>query len=568
MKKRSLRPLAIASLASLLALGATQAGAGTVSYTSPKHIFSTNDVMCDQNLIGTACLSPSLMLNEKDGGYYYGIDSAYGYRVQDFTVPVPVPRDGVYDNGMIIDVKDEFGVAKGVSTVTQITPRFLSGALKGEWAAGLGGLSVKASTEHYLVMDHVLNATWMPPLVQVKYDSMGQPMNIGDFSTRLKDDGKILFMWGNLNKKPTELRLFTQMPLPEAWKQPGANYQVTSAKLLVTHLISTSPNDQLRPEDFENESATGILPQYTICPTAPALAPQSCSGLPAGTWVSAVDSLEGDGHYIPAGTVLKTATSISFDHNGDGIADYVDAKTNAWYTTLDRDPFGGPNPRWRLKSSKYGQDLPGVELPQYPAGKLTTTVLDLLSVVNDQGQSILSQSANWNRYLDINPEKGDFVQDNFTADGAPLSPDFDLMVYIKGEYSGNELYDATLLVEYDDPQSQDPPPATSVDVAVDSLVMPKLRLNQSGLISVSLHNKLAGQANGVLNVEVKNATTGAILSTYSISFSTSGDQTVTTFTFPFTTPSIKTAVSAKATAVVDGDIDKTDNTKTVNIQYR
>lgn len=235
--------LTAATLLALFSFGAAEASAGIVSYISPKHVFSTADVMCDDNLFGTACLSPSPMLNEKDGQYYYGIDSAYGYQVQDFAAPVPLPMDGVYDNGMIVNLTDEYGAVRGVATVTQITPRFLSGALKGEWAAGLGGLSVKASSEHYLVMDHVLNAEWMPPLVEVKYDAFGAPLNIGDYTTRLKDDGKILFMFGNLNKKPTELRLLARMPLPDAWKVPGANYRVTSAKLMVTHLISTSPND-------------------------------------------------------------------------------------------------------------------------------------------------------------------------------------------------------------------------------------------------------------------------------------------------------------------------------------
>lgn len=533
-----------------LLLGAVADARGeTVNYTSPKHVFSINDVMCDDNLFGMACLSSQQVRDPKDGQFYYGIDNAYGYQVQDFSVPVPLPMDGVYDNGQIRNIADESGNVKGVATITQVTPRFLSGLLRGEWAAGLGGNSVKAASEHWLVMDHVLNAPWMPPLVEVKYDMSGNALNVGDFSSRMKDDGKILFMWGNLNKKPTELRLYTTLPLPEAWKAPGADYKVTSARLLVTHLISNSPNDQLRPEDFENESATGILPKYTVCPSAPATAPGACSGLPAGTWVSAVDSTEGDGDFIPAGTVLRQTTPIVYDRDLDGTPEYVDYYTNAWYTTLDRDPFGGPNPRWRLKSSKYGQDLPGVELPQYERDTLTTTSLDLLSVKDEEGHSILAQSANWYRYLDINPEKGDLVQDSFTADGCPLTPDFDLMVYIKGEYSGNEIYDAQLLISYEDPDNQDPPPAALPDVTLDSISLPAVTGGKSGDIDVLLHNEVAGAASGILTVEVKDQN-GVLLDDYRTSFTTDTAGGPSLISFQWTAPTYLTTVTA--TAVVSG----------------
>ncbi len=61
-------------------------------------------------------------------------------------------------------------------------------------------------------------------------------------------------------------------------------------------------------------------------------------------------------------------------------ADLVEGYTNGWYTTTDRDPFANVNssdtpgavtvgdlsaggPRWRLKPNKFGQDIPGLEIP-------------------------------------------------------------------------------------------------------------------------------------------------------------------------------------------------------------
>lgn len=561
MKTRQIMYATALALACAFSFGAVVAQAGIVSYISPKHVFSLNDVMCDDNVFGTACLSPEPMVFEKDGQEYYGIDSAYGSLVRDFTPPVLLPMDGVYDNGMINTVTDDYGQAIGVHAISQITAKYKNGALGGEWAAGLGGLSVKAATEHYLVMDHVLNAEWMPPLVEVERDPLtGEPLNVGDFATRLKDDGKILFFWGNLKKVPTPLRLYTTVPLPEAWKAPGANYTVTSAKLVVKHRITTSPNDQIRPEDFENENATGILPQYTAVPQLdtdgnPLLGED---GKPLEYWYSTIDAYEGDGDFIPAGTMLRDIVPYRFDVNGDGIYDYIDYKTNAWYTTMDRDPFGGLNPRYRLKSSKYGQDIPGVEIPQYPAGQLTTTTLDLLSIKDEEGHAILAQSANWFDYLDINEEKFDFVDDDFTADGCPLTPDFDLMIYVKGEYSGTDIYDAQLIVEYDDPAAEDPPPTDAVDVAITAVNLPKIRKGETGELVVTLKNELPGIAYGTLEVVLEDQD-GNVFDTLTTGFETTPASTDRGIIFSWTAPIYKTVVTATATAIVDGDIDLTDN---------
>ncbi len=540
--------LGLLLLATLLAAPAL---AGSVGYVSPKHVFSIDDVMCAPGTFGHACLSPELMLNEKDGLYYYGVDSVYGYRVRDFAEPVPLSMDGIYDNGMIVNLTDDTGAHTGVATVTQITPRYMNGALGGEWLAGLGGLSVKGATEHYLVMDHVLNAEWMPPLVAATFDPLtGEINNVADYNTRLKDDGKILFFWGNMNKEPTPLRLFTTMPLPEPWKAPGADYAVTSAKLVVAHRISTSPNDQIRPEDFENENATGILPQYTVDAE--------------GRWFSAVDAYEGDGDFIPAGTLFRDLVPYTYDLDGDGIPEYVDYKTNAWYTTLDRDPFGGPNPRYRLKSSKFGQDIPGVEIPWYTAGQLTTTTLDLLSIKDDAGNSILARSSNWNDYLDINPEKGDLTDDEFTVDGCPLSPDFDLMLYIKGEYSGNEIFNAQLIVEYEDPNVVTPP-TDQVDVAITSLNLPKVRIGGTGDVVVQVTNQLPGVATGTLSV-VLSDTAGVVLDTFSTPFETTPFSTDKGYIFSWTAPSYKTTVTAIATLTANGtEVDPSDNTATSSV---
>ena len=85
-----------------------------------------------------------------------------------------------------------------------------------------------------------------------------------DYSVQLKDDGKPLYGWGGLHKRPNDIRMYARLELPDEWKEPGADYVVTRAELVVNHWITNNPNDQLRPEDLENEAATGRKPSYRI----------------------------------------------------------------------------------------------------------------------------------------------------------------------------------------------------------------------------------------------------------------------------------------------------------------
>ncbi len=473
-------------VASVLISGA--ADAATRVYTSPKYIFSTEDVMCDVGVFGAACLdngNPFLDADFfKDNYTHYAIDSAYGFEVRDFDPAVamfPRPMDGMFEEGYIADIVDDSGNIIGVDCKNDPTPGYLTGMLKGEVIAGVGGLNVKAGSEHYKVMAHVCNAPWMPPLVEVMRDpDTGELLNFGDYTTRMKDDGKILYQWGNFKKRPTQLRLYKQIPLPEEWKVPGANYRVTKASLSITHRITTSPNDQIRPEDFENEWATGIKPGYVV----DAL----------GRWLSDKDAFEGDGDFIPAGTVLRDPALIDLE-NGRS-ADQWLGFTNAWYTSLDRDPFAGDNPRFRLKSSKFGQDIPGVEIPWYTQGAITTTTIDLLAwnesdpithePMNPPVPSPLSDTVNWNNYLDLNPyDSADTVPDGLSwAEGAPLTPDFDLILFIKGEYSGIEIMDAQLYLEWEDPEYPvDDVPSPTDELDTISVIGAKY-ISASGVLQV------------------------------------------------------------------------------------
>ena len=438
----------------------------------------------------------------------FPVDSEFGYIVSPFVGAAQKLRDLDYAEGWVANVAHpEYGT--GLLVANAVTDVFQSPKNTGSWCIGLGGALVKCSSEHYSVLEHVLTChesipyTTSDPSNVNQQNDLADPANgsvIGsctaeklsdtlrvledgvagteydrdnlagvlvpnestvrndiavgaDYGVTFKDDGKPLYRWGNAVKRPNDVRLYARLPLPDAWKEPNAVYTVRSAELVVRHMITNNPNDQIRPEDMENESATGRLPTYME------------SG---ASRLSMVDCFEGDGDFIAAGTILK---------NGDvtvagGLSsDLTGGFTNAWYTTTDRDPFApdeatGIGPRWRLKANKFGQDLPSLEIPletcseppasrdsyRYIVGEFTTTTIDLLNF--EEGEdSPLASSLGW---IDSANNPVNIVDDDPAApngvsiNGLPLTEDFDLAVYIKGDAKSTVIYDATLNIVYEE----------------------------------------------------------------------------------------------------------------------
>jgi len=449
-------------------------------------------------------------------------------------------------------------ITGGIAVSDASTDTYKAKTPLGSWCRGLGGNSVKCETEHYSVLEHVLSCHEVIPYffadpvsgaqailefppalgiadqtlcadqglddvlniiaggfdtgVRLTDATVGVQMDANDktdlkndiaassdYAVRLKDDGKANYTWGGMIKLPNDIRLYARMALPPEWKQVGANYPVTAAKLVIRHTITNNPNDQLRPEDIENEAATGRKPSYEVTAN--------------NVWVSTLDCYEGDGDFIDtdegatspvpidAGTVLKNSPfafpdySATFDLYAFS-SDLVNGFSNAYYTTINRDPFewaydpdgdpadsvqnyvgswlqndalGAPvsGPRWRLRPNKFGQDLPGLEIPliecseppfekdniKYNVGEQTITEINLLDwdeVVN--GPSPLATTRGWvdvtqNTAVEVAQVVNGF---DVTDNGLPMTDDFDLAVYIKGDKKPVALYDAQLVIDWDD----------------------------------------------------------------------------------------------------------------------
>jgi hypothetical protein len=532
-----------------------------------------------------------------DNRGWFAVDSEFGFYVTDFVGAEQKAVDFQYTEGYVSDTV--YNGAAGIAVSNAKTDRFKVPYPRGTWCAGLGGVSNKCSTENYAVLEHVLtcfetlpyryagsNAIPVAPgdlpssdpwsnlvelapvlapgitctdaqLDNVLYfvDGLGvgttlltpdaegfpdMPANestilhdvaVGlkkDYAITRKDDGKALFRFGNLIKRPNDIRMFAQMALPQEWKDtPATNFTVTRAELIINHLITNNPNDQIRPEDMENEDAIGLKPRKIDT---------------LGLWTSTVDCYEGDGDFIPAGTVMKQPSTFTVDgapfdleslyvtsataaapfpypyaYSGDLREGY----TNAWATSTDRDPFEWSDstragesahaanplgtvttvigPRWRLLPNKFGQDIPGMEIPgcganapldcnddepmcipvpftsafiKYDVGEKVSTVINLLDWedTNDNGlqdDSPLAKSAgwmdasenwqNWTKDPAFPDVSGANCLDGFCTDtpnaisvnGAPLSEDFDVVIYVKGDRKATELYDMSLYLEYE-----------------------------------------------------------------------------------------------------------------------
>lgn len=184
-------------------------------------------------------------------------------------------------------------------------------------------------------------------------------------------------------------------------------------------------------------------------------------------WATTDAYYAGDGTLYEAGTILRDSALVdAYDGSllaaiGAGSEDQEEGYTNAWYTTMDREPFEPvlnedgtdyvTGPRWRLLPDKYGQDLPSVVIPtdpsaplptvsadqKYEVGAETQTVLNLLDWATDI--SLMNISAGW--------------QDNagsVSVNGLNLTDDFDIAVYIKGDIKPATVYSAELLVDYEE----------------------------------------------------------------------------------------------------------------------
>ena len=618
------------------------------------------------------CVDTTTSRTGDEAAQLFPIDSSFTTDELDFFGATPRLRDGVYEEGFAGDIPPSVDHPEGGLEVSDVaTDLFKAGAPSGSWAAGLGSESIKASTEHYTVMEAILTCYqtyeydfWtspedyalnpdrsVPERTREELEALGRsceqladpralndldgaPIDLADlipnedsvimdmavdpdnaYSVTKKDDGKLLFRWGSSVKKPTDIRFQKSIPLPAEWKDAALDgqkgYRVTRAELIVNHNITNNPNDQIRPEDWENEAATGRLPDYTE--TAD------------GYWESKTACYEGNGNFIPAGTTFKYPAGVAPDVDA---SDLADGFTPAWFTTIQRDPFewsyrdaagdivGSPvpdstlgdlisGPRWRLKANKFGQDLPGLEIPseecspppyqkgeiKYETGEPTTTVVNLLDWSADEPRwtdaaSPLAYSGGWIADWSSQTIPGQIVEPEDAARciatnsegcvtelGTTLTDDFDVSFYIKGDVKPAQIYDVQLVLEYEEvplpPEAFDP-----ADLAITKAAAPDpVTAGQDVTWTIGYQNLGPSTATDVTVTDTPPAGVTLVSSSVpcagtpltcdvgDVASGASGSFTIVT-TVDAATPdaTVLTNTATIASTNVDGDPDPTNNT--------
>jgi len=609
--------------------------------------FEGNTYVEDSSIICVATSCPGEAQPFEDSGTtLYPVDSEFGYKVSDFVGAAQKTRDDDYAEGWVGNVFSN-GELVGLKVSNAKTDTFKVPSPLGTWCAGLGGNMIKCSTEHFTVLEHIKTCNETIPYMYADPETGAQsplidpetglaiegatceegvldnilyiiengiptetelvmgddgypdiPANESDvrndiaagkdYSITKKDDGKPLYRFGSMVKRPNDVRLYARLPLPQEWKDnPDTAYQVVRAELHIEHLITNNPNDQVRPEDMENEGATGRLPGYTSF---------------GGRLISTRDCYEGDGDFIGVGTVFKNpsfAEKIG-EKETDPIPyseDLTDGYTNAWYTTTDRDPFADyivdsiylSGPRWRLKANKFGQDIPGLELPsvdciptpytsqfiKYQVGETTTTVLDLLDFENDDSPLLTSQG--WIKPNGVNEvalnedgtQKTDADGNPISVNGLPLTEDFDLAVYIKGDRKPTAVYNATLVLEYEG-EGSDPPVGEEFDFSLDSFKAPRKFLGgATKKLSVYITNHGPDVAEGTLVLAATLTSYDTLIDTISASISAMAPGETVKMVIPWEAPYYDNeSVSWTATIEAENDTDTTNNSATATSLIR
>ncbi len=456
-----------------------------------------------------------------------------------------------------------------------------------------------------------------------KTDTQNNLALSSDYSVQLKDDGKPLYGWGGIHKRPNDVRMYAKLELPEEWKADGADFTVTKAQLVMNHWITNNPNDQLRPEDLENEAAIGRTPSYRI------------EGTPGGAdevWKTIIPCYEGDGdlidtedgsvdpHFLGVGTYLKNmpfaldpAAIPGLEAADDPYAfssDLSAALTNAFYTTINRDPFewsydADPDPlvqdfvgsafpddtlgtlvsgpRWRLKPNKFGQDLPGLEIPliecskppfksdniKYAVGTPVTTVINLLDWDESEGPSPLATSKGWvdvgsNVFVTVAGETNGVP---YTTNGLPMSNDFDLAVYVKGDSKSTAVYNAQLIIEYEGEVPQ--PPTEDFDLALTELEVPaRVTLGETEEVEVEVTNNGPAVASGTVTLTGVSNRGDEVVFTYSFTDLAAGDEFEAEWDWTATGTRPSTISWTAVVSTDGGDTNPSNDTATASTKVR
>jgi hypothetical protein len=212
------------------------------------------------------------------------------------------------------------------------------------------------------------------------------------------------------------------------------------------------------------------------------------------------------------------------------------------------------------------------DLIKYEVGAPTTTVLNLLDWDEAEGPSPLSTSKGWvdadaNEFIEVKDtvEVGGEIR-KITTLGAPMSDDFDVLLYVKGDRKPAFVYNAQLILEY---EGETPTEPDEADMRVQNLVTP-LKVSGQTVDSrikdlvVEVCNDASSDvaADGDISLSGTYLTPGIPSESFTATYSALIPGACTSATFVWTAPDQGTSVDWIAEVTVTGDVvdpDLSDN---------
>ena len=295
-----------------------------------KHVFSVDDITVTfgGETIGTiadrdSVYDTSIDKVTKEGVTLHPIDSEFGFYVDDFNEAIQKELDGDYAEGWAGDLViggEQVGVVR-----VRFTDRYLqdsggSGHLAGRASAETPSRPRPSTTRScrmsfptrnypgdpdadYALDDNLIllsqNAAWdgstSPTFLPIPRPRRNDKNGDGvldirdllnpnestieydiaystDYSVTMKDDGKLLYRWGNTIKRPNDIRMEAELPLPDEWTRAGNPdaltklFQITRPNWSCITRSRTTPTTRSDPRTSRTNPRSARLPTYEIIP--------------------------------------------------------------------------------------------------------------------------------------------------------------------------------------------------------------------------------------------------------------------------------------------------------------
>jgi hypothetical protein len=170
-------------------------------------------------------------------------------------------------------------------------------------------------------------------------------------------------------------------------------------------------------------------------------------------------------------------------------------------------------------------------------------------------------------FQNLDPEGDPTAENGVSINGLPLTEDFDLAVYVKGDRKPTAIYSARLVIEYEGEGGSEPP-VEVYDVVLDALEVPtRITFGEDAELKVKIENEGPASASGVVTLDGVSNRGDTV--NFSSSFNNLPADEEAEFVFDWTAPDDRpTTFYWTATVIADDDSDLSNNQATARTRVR